>query len=56
MPLAVIVAGYLTEGMGLRPTIMAVGICCYVVATFSMLVNPAIREMDRPASDGSAVR
>lgn len=55
MPLAVIVAGYLTEGMGLRPTMLAVGIC-YVVATFSMLVNPAIREMDRPASDGSAVR
>jgi MFS family permease len=45
MPVAVIAAGYLVEGIGLRATLVGVGVC-YLAATFSLAVNPAIREMD----------
>jgi MFS family permease len=44
-PLGVITAGVLVEWLGL-PVIIAIIATCYLAATASMIVNPAIREMD----------
>ena len=51
-PLGVIAAGFLVEWIGLT-VLIAIIAACYLVATASMLVNPAIREMD--AHDGRHV-
>jgi len=45
MPLGVLIAGLMLESVGLRTTLLTVGIC-YVLTTASLIVNPAIREMD----------
>lgn len=45
MPLGVLIAGFALDGIGLRATFLAVGIC-YVVTTLTLVINPAIREMD----------
>jgi len=52
MPLGALIAGPLLAGIGLRATLLAVG-GCYVATTLSMLVTPAIREMDVPVTDPS---
>lgn len=50
MPLGVLLAGVALDSIGLRMTFLLVSIC-YVIATLTLLINPAIREMDasRPA-------
>jgi MFS family permease len=48
MPLGVLVAGVALDGAGLRPTLLAIG-ACYLVTTLTLVVNPAIKGMDRPA-------
>jgi hypothetical protein len=45
MPLGVLGTGPLLVGPGPRGTLLAVG-GCYLIATLSMLLNPALREMD----------
>ena len=45
MPVGVLVGGYLFEGIGLRWAFIAIGIC-YVATTLSMLVTPALRDMN----------
>ena len=44
-PLGVLAAGYGLDVVGLSTTILLIG-ACYLLATASMLVNPALREMD----------
>lgn len=45
-PLGVVLTGYLLEALGLR--LILVGVAAgYLVATLSMLLNPALREMDK---------
>ncbi len=54
MPIGVLAGGYLLEGIGLRWTLIAIGVC-YVTTTLTMLVNPAIRDMNRrPLADSAA--
>ena len=48
MPLGVLVAGVALDGAGLRPTLLAIG-ACYLVTTLTLVVNPAIKGMDRSA-------
>ena len=50
MPLGVLIAGFMVESLGLRSTLLAVG-ACYVLATATLIVNPAIREMDQASSN-----
>lgn len=45
MPLGVLAAGFMLESVGLRATLLSVGVC-YVLTTTTLIVNPAIREMD----------
>jgi MFS family permease len=54
MPIGVLAGGYLLEGIGLRWTLITIGVC-YVTTTLTMLVNPAIRDMNRrPLADSAA--
>ena len=56
MPLGVLLAGVLTEWLGLQPLLLAVA-ATYLVATVSMLFIPALRELDRrpvPRANGAA--
>ena len=46
MPLGVLIAGVLTEWLGLQPLLLALA-ATYLVATLSMLFIPALRELDR---------
>lgn len=46
MPLGALLGGALIEGAGLRATLLAIG-GCYVATTLTLIVNPAIRGMDR---------
>ena len=45
IPLGILVAGLLLVGPGLCRTLLAGG-GCFLIATLSMLLNPALREMD----------
>ena len=47
-PLGVVLTGYLLEAVGLRPILIGVAVG-YLVVTLSMFLNPALREMERPA-------
>ncbi len=47
-PLGVALTGYLLEAVGLRPILIGVAVG-YLVVTLSMFLNPALREMERPA-------
>jgi MFS family permease len=47
-PLGGLVAGYLGAAIGLRTTLLVLG-GCYLAATLSLLVNPALRQMDAGA-------
>lgn len=49
MPLGVLIAGPLLDGVGLRPTMLAIG-ACYLATTLTLVVNPALRDMERPAA------
>jgi MFS family permease len=49
MPLGVLIAGVALDRFGLRATFLAVGIC-YVVTTLTLVINPAIQEMDSVVS------
>jgi MFS family permease len=46
MPLGVLIAGVLTEWLGLQPLLLALA-ATYLVATMSMFFIPALRELDR---------
>src|SRR6478735_6065502 len=46
MPLGVLVGGYLIEQFGLPATFLVTSLC-YLATTLTMIVNPAIRDMDR---------
>jgi len=46
MPLGVLVGGYLIEQFGLPATFLVTSVC-YLATTLTMIVNPAIRDMDR---------
>ncbi len=45
MPVGVLLAGYLLEKINLHWTLIAVG-SCYLLATLSLLINPALRDME----------
>jgi len=49
-PLGALLAGLCAAGIGARATLLAFG-ACYLAATLSLLVNPALRHMERPAAD-----
>jgi MFS family permease len=49
MPFGMLLGGFLVEGVGLRPTLIGMGIC-YLALTLSMFVNPALREMEAAKS------
>jgi nitrate/nitrite transporter NarK len=40
----ILVGGFLVEGVGLRPTVIAMGLC-YLGLTLSMFLNPSLRQM-----------
>jgi MFS family permease len=46
MPLGVLITGYALEWVGLRPVLLTLG-TLYLITTLSLLINPALREMDR---------
>ncbi len=45
MPMGGLVAGYVLEGIGVRLTLLAGGVL-YLLATLSLIFNPAIQELD----------
>lgn len=45
MPVGVLVGGFLFEGIGLRATFLVIG-AGMLLATMSMVINPALRDMD----------
>jgi MFS family permease len=52
MPLGVLVAGYLLEGIGIQTALLVVG-GCYLLVTLLQAFNPALRGMDRPRNEGA---
>jgi len=46
-PLGALLAGLCATGIGARATLLAFG-ACYLAATLSLLVNPALKGMERP--------
>ena len=46
-PLGGLLAGLCAAGIGARTTLLAFG-ACYLAATLSLLVNPALKRMERP--------
>jgi MFS family permease len=46
-PLGGLLAGYLGAALGLHATLLLLG-GCYLAATLSLLINPALRRMDAP--------
>lgn len=55
MPLGVLITGYALEWVGLRPVLLTLG-TLYLITTLSLLINPALREMDRqPEPDAPLV-
>jgi MFS family permease len=47
IPLGTLVSGFAVEGLGVIPTIAAMGVI-YVAVTLSMYIRPALRQMDIP--------
>lgn len=45
VPLGMLFAGYLLEGVGIRLTVIGIA-ACYLLVTLSMFLNPSLREMD----------
>lgn len=54
-PLGLVAGGFLVEGFGLFPTILVMGLCDLAVA-LSMLFNPALKGMDKPAPESESER
>ena len=54
IPVGMLLVGFLLERIGIQWTVLAMG-ACYLAATLSLIVNPAIREMDQ-ASQPSLVK
>jgi MFS family permease len=48
-PFGLLVGGFVVEGVGLRPTVIGMGIC-YLALTLSMFLNPALRGMEATKS------
>ncbi len=46
MPLGAIISGYFVTWIGIRYSLLVFG-ACYLIATLSLLVNPALREMEQ---------
>lgn len=46
VPLGMLLAGYLLEWKGVRTTLLAQAVC-YLTITLSLLINPALREMNK---------
>ncbi len=46
MPFGILIAGFTLEQIGIQWVLIALG-ACYLVTTLSLLVNPAIHEMDQ---------
>lgn len=46
IPVGMLLVGFSLEQIGIQWTVLLMG-ACYLVTTLSMIVNPAIREMDR---------
>jgi MFS family permease len=44
-PFGALLGGFLVEGVGLRPTVIGMGIC-YLAVTLSMFFNPALHQME----------
>jgi MFS family permease len=55
VPLGMVLAGYLLDWIGIRATLLAQA-ACYFVITFSLLFNPALREMNRTENQDRANR
>ncbi len=52
IPVGMLLGGGLVESLGLRPTLLIIA-ACYLLTTLSLLVNPALRDMDARASDSA---
>lgn len=52
-PLGIVLAGFLTDGIGLQPTILAIALCAQIVG-IAMLFVPAFREMNVSPTSASA--
>jgi MFS family permease len=52
-PLGGLLAGYLGAALGIRTTLLMLG-ACYLAATLSLLVNPALRQMEAKPDTVSA--
>ena len=48
-PFGMLMGGFLVEGVGVRPTLIGMGIC-YLGLTLSMFLNPALHEMEATKS------
>lgn len=46
IPVGMLLVGFLLERIGIQWTVLAMG-ACYLATTLSLIVNPAIREMDQ---------
>ncbi|MBI5030726.1 MAG: MFS transporter [Chloroflexi bacterium] len=53
IPLGMLLVGFSIEQIGIQWTVLAMG-ACYLVTTLSLIINPAIREMDRVGNDKPA--
>ena len=51
VPLGMVLAGYLVEWVGIRATLFAQA-ACYLIITMSLLLNPALSEMEPPGEKG----
>jgi MFS family permease len=47
MPFGAFAGGYLVQWAGIQPTLLILGVC-YLLTTASLLVNPALRNMEKP--------
>jgi hypothetical protein len=54
MPLGMLLAGVLTELLGLRTLLLAVALA-YVATTLSMLLNPVLRQLNDRVAPPKAV-
>jgi len=54
IPLGTFMSGYVVTWFGLQTTLLAMG-ALYLVTTLSLLVNPALREMDKPLPQGREI-
>ena len=53
VPLGTFLSGFVVAWVGLQTTMLAMG-AVYLLATLSLLVNPALKKMEKPLLPGSA--